>query len=169
MVQRSHFIIGQVRCDKKKWFVLSHTFTSDRATNPGLLTWGFSLCHHLHVLSLSQAWESWCWASHSEYEVPGPSSGSCPLGSGLVPVTFVADHSVSRAWLSIHSGHGIYGTWHHGLWRGSPLWTCFGGWYKMSLAGKLLMVVVVLLYFAHHSRVLHSLGANAKKCDTGIN
>ena len=104
-----------MRSDKEKWFVLGHTFTSDRArANPGLLTWGFSLVHHLHFLSLGQAWESWRWASHSEYEVPGPSSGSCPLGSGLVPVTFVTDHSVSRAWLSIHSGHGIYGTWHHG-------------------------------------------------------
>ena len=142
-----------MRSNKEKWFVLGHTFTSDRArANPGLLTWGFSLVHHLHVLSLSQAWESWRWDSHSEYEVSGPSSGSCPLGSVLVPVTFVADHSVSRAWLSIHSGHGVYGTWHHGaLKRLSSLNMLWGlvqdelGWGSVNGGGAAALIDPSLL------------------------
>lgn len=65
------------------------------------------------------------------------------MGSGLVPVTFVADHSVSRAWLSIHSGHGVYGTWEHGTLKRLSSLNMLWGLVQDEPAGEVLMVIVV--------------------------
>lgn len=61
------------------------------------------------------------------------------LGSNPVSVTFISDYSMGRVWLFSYPWDGIYGSWHSGLWRGSPLWGCFGGGSKWTWLWEVLI------------------------------